>query len=236
MDTIISKQAWQTIAEQLQAPFAPTEVDFRVQGAPTETGRARIVAYIDARAVQDRLDAVVGMEGWSFTWTPVAVVNGVVKVAKGSLSLLGLPPKEDVGDSGDIEPNKSAVSDALKRCAVMWGIGRYLYERRAVWVQLEKDGKGWRIPEKVLAQERARLAVPAAKAPTARPAAAQPSAPPAAAVETDSRANERQMISIRKLCAGLGREPPTPESLTFEGASQLIRDLSRDYNARHRSA
>ena len=47
------------------------------------------------------------------------------------------------GDS-DIEAEKGALSDALKRAAVVWGVGRYLYSLEAIWVELdvvEKDGK-----------------------------------------------------------------------------------------------
>ncbi len=49
-------------------------------------------------------------------------------------------------------------------------------------------------------------------------------------------ANEQQLMSIRKLCSALGREEPAPESLTFAGASALIRQLSREYNAARRAS
>ncbi len=49
-------------------------------------------------------------------------------------------------------------------------------------------------------------------------------------------ANEQQVMSIRKLCAALGREEPDPKVLTFSGASALIRQLSRDYNAARRAS
>lgn len=49
-------------------------------------------------------------------------------------------------------------------------------------------------------------------------------------------ANDQQMMSIRKLCAALGREEPDPKVLTFTGASALIRQLSRDYNAARRAS
>lgn len=49
-------------------------------------------------------------------------------------------------------------------------------------------------------------------------------------------ANEQQLASIRKLCAALGREEPDPKVLTFSGASALLRDLSRAYNAQRRAS
>lgn len=52
----------------------------------------------------------------------------------------------------------------------------------------------------------------------------------------ETPANEQQLASIRKLCAALGREEPTPGVLTFTGAAALLRTLSRDYNAARRRA
>lgn len=49
-------------------------------------------------------------------------------------------------------------------------------------------------------------------------------------------ANEQQLISIRKLCAALGREEPAPNVLTFTGAGALIRQLSREYNNARRAS
>jgi hypothetical protein len=49
-------------------------------------------------------------------------------------------------------------------------------------------------------------------------------------------ANEQQLLSIRKLCSALGREEPAPDTLTFAGASALIRQLSREYNAARRAS
>ena len=40
----------------------------------------------------------------------------------------------------DIEPVKGGLSNAFKRAASMWGIGRYLYDLKNLWVPL-KDGK-----------------------------------------------------------------------------------------------
>ena len=136
----MDKDQWEAISRALRAPFEADQVEWRVQGKPNGDGRAQILAYIDARAVQDRLDSTVGAENWTFKWEPVAVVNGAVVVAKGILSIHGVPT-EDVGDSGSIEPSKSAVSDALKRAAVQWGVGRYLYGLPVVWATLDEKGK-----------------------------------------------------------------------------------------------
>jgi hypothetical protein len=48
--------------------------------------------------------------------------------------------KADGAGDTDVEPEKGALSDAFKRAAVRWGIGRYLYGIGPVWVSLEPEG------------------------------------------------------------------------------------------------
>jgi hypothetical protein len=145
---------WTTIAQQLATPFDPADVDWRPSGKAGAGQRTSLAAYVDARVIQNRLDDVVGVGGWSFDWTPVAVEGGDVKVAKGSLTILGVT-KSDVGTASNWEPSKGAVSDALKRAAVMFSCGRYLYSLPAVTVTLDAQGH---VPEETLAQIRKRLA------------------------------------------------------------------------------
>jgi hypothetical protein len=45
------------------------------------------------------------------------------------------------GDS-DVEEEKGAISDAFKRAAVKWGIGRYLYDMPTPWVPCEVGRNG----------------------------------------------------------------------------------------------
>ena len=102
---------------------------------PTE---ALALAYIDARAVQERLDQVCGPEGWQDEYSPIQ---------GGFLCRLSIRygedwiAKEDGADVSAIEPTKGGVSDSFKRAAVKWGIGRYLYDLPSVWVPCEKKGK-----------------------------------------------------------------------------------------------
>lgn len=43
----------------------------------------------------------------------------------------------DGAENTDIEPVKGGLSDAYKRAAVKWGIGRYLYDMEAAWVDVD---------------------------------------------------------------------------------------------------
>ena len=73
-------------------------------------------------------------------------------------------------------------------------------------------------------------------------AAAAPSEAPKMPVSEQGGADgerpvsEQQLLSIRKLCAALGREEPVADALTFAGASALIRQLSREYNNARRAS
>lgn len=127
----------------LAAPFAPEDVSFRLQGNPRDgKTSAVVVAYLDARNVQQRLDDVCDPDGWSFDWQPIVTNNSAVLVAKGTLTIAGVS-KSDVGDAGQTEPSKASVSDSLKRAAVLFGIGRYLYDLPTMYAECEKHGAGW---------------------------------------------------------------------------------------------
>jgi hypothetical protein len=150
-------QDWNEISRQLREPFDPSDVDFRVQGKANEqTSRAQVVAYIDARAVQDRLDAVVGAGNWAFDWQPLVIEKSDIMVAKGTLTIHGVS-KSDVGSASTFEQSLGAVSHCFKRAAVHWGIGRYLYNLPMNWVSVERGG---RIPDSVLRELRSRLPRP----------------------------------------------------------------------------
>src|SRR6266550_2442895 len=118
----------------LAAPFPDDEVEFLPRA--TTNGRALALAHIDARSVMRRLDAVVGPGAWSFDFE---VLSPECKKIKGRLTVLGVT-KCDAGEAGsEDEPLKAAVSDALKRCAVHFGVGRYLYYLPQLWVDYDQN-------------------------------------------------------------------------------------------------
>lgn len=118
--------------KKLKEPFPEESVAWRVMRAGLKGNRpwARVVPYIDARAVQDRLDAVCGPEGWQTRNVPTQ--NGVI--CELSISIDGeWVTKSDGSEWTDIEGFKGGISKALVRAAVQWGVGRYLYEAEACW-------------------------------------------------------------------------------------------------------
>jgi hypothetical protein len=128
-----SRRLADEIAEKLAAPFQPGEVEYK-PGA-VSGNRALALAYVDARVVQNRLDAVVGIGGWKseFQVLPGGTVQCTLSVKVGTAWIT----KQDVGgpseqkDPGD--RMKAAFSDAIKRAAVSFGVGRYLYSVVPQW-------------------------------------------------------------------------------------------------------
>lgn len=60
----------------------------------------------------------------------------------------GWVTKWDGAEDTDVEPVKGGLSDSMKRAAVHWGVGRVLYNMDAIWVDIEKRGRSFSIPDK----------------------------------------------------------------------------------------
>jgi hypothetical protein len=121
------------IKENLTKTFDESEIKFK----PTaiKDGNALALAYVDARTILDRLDEAVGIENWNDDYEVVSPNKVICK-----LTIFGIT-KSDAGESHDTdkEPLKSAVSDALKRAAVKFGIARYLYRLPKTWCKYDNS-------------------------------------------------------------------------------------------------
>ena len=119
--------------EVLRRPITAQEIEWRVQS--TRNGKTTIVPYIQSRAVMDRFDEAFGAENWKDSYTPWKT--------KGVLCTLYVKfgdtwvSKEDGADDTAIEATKGGISDALKRCAVKWGLARDLYKYPLVQIEGE---------------------------------------------------------------------------------------------------
>lgn len=132
-----------TIREQLAMPFAPEDLEWRVQVTTKDKTRGLAVPYVTNRAIQERLDDVVGPDCWYNEYRPWHA-NGEKKAQICGITILfdDKPiTKWDGAEDSDIEPIKGGLSDAMKRCAVQWGIGRVLYKMDTVWVDVEPQGR-----------------------------------------------------------------------------------------------
>jgi hypothetical protein len=121
----------------LAAPFEVNEVKFKPQSV--KGNRALALAYIDCRVIQDRLDDVLGIENWMDEYE---VLNDGSVICRLKLKFGDQwVTKTDVGSPSE-QPDpgdrlKAAFSDAMKRAAVKFGIGRYLYRLSATWADYD---------------------------------------------------------------------------------------------------
>ena len=125
----------------LAEPFAASDVDWRIQQTTQDKKRGLAVPYLTSRAIQARLDEVVGVYNWKAEYKPWHGVKDVASQLCG-ISIYCEERKEwiqkwDGAENTDIEPVKGGISDAFKRAAVLWGIGRYLYSLDATWVDVD---------------------------------------------------------------------------------------------------
>ncbi len=127
--------------EALAAPFDPREVKFKP--AVVNGNRALALAYVDARVIQDRLDDVLGVAGWQdeYECMPDGSVVCRLRLRLGDewITKMDVGGPSEQPDEGD--RRKAAFSDALKRAAVKFGVGRYLYRLPSQWVDYDPRKK-----------------------------------------------------------------------------------------------
>lgn len=142
--------------EGLAKPFAPEDLEWRIQVTSRDKTSGLAVPYVTNRAIQDRLDDVVGPENWHNEYQPwhgsgkhEGQICGISIYFEGR----GFITKWDGAEDTDIEPVKGGLSDSMKRAAVQWGIGRVLYKMNPIWVVIEQKGNSYVIKD----AERVRL-------------------------------------------------------------------------------
>ncbi len=131
----------ENIFEKLKAKFDEKDLEFRVGATNSDKTMGLALAYVQARAIQNRLDEVVGFENWKVAYR---------EIKDGFLCTLSIRinnewiSKEDGANITDFESVKGGISNAFKRVASSgFGIGRYLYNARNSWYPIKKQGNGY---------------------------------------------------------------------------------------------
>jgi hypothetical protein len=163
--TMSNTEDRKAIFAALRAPFPVDQVRWRIQRKTKDGKKALVLAYIDARDVQDRLDTVMGPDHWEVSYAEQAsgIMLATIRLRFHSVDKEDdnkeyfydeWVSKSDGAGETQVEAEKGKVSGALKRAAVAWGIGRYLYSLGTNWVTLKNDYgdfdppkmPGWAIP------------------------------------------------------------------------------------------
>lgn len=131
------------IMEKLQQPFPASDIEWRVQRAMSTSrgNKAVVLAYVTNRAIMSRLDEVFGVGGWRNEykeWRGNGVLCGISVKLDGEWIT-----KWDGAEETNIEAVKGGFSGSMKRAAVQWGIGRYLYDLDETWVDVKDRGQNY---------------------------------------------------------------------------------------------
>lgn len=134
-----------TVWDLLKDPWQPNRIHWRVGSRNKEKTKGAMLAYIDARDVMVRLDTVLGPENWQDEYIETPTGRLICRL---SIRINGewITKSDGAGDT-QVEGQKGAISDAFKRAAVKFGVGRYLYMLDAQWIDLDQRGnapRGWK--------------------------------------------------------------------------------------------
>jgi len=113
---------------------------WKIQSFNKDNTKASCVAYLDARDVMDLLDDVVGAANWKdeyyqvkdtmFCTLSIKINNEWVSKSDGGAET----SNEFISSEAK---TKGEPSDAFKRAAVKWGVGRFLYNLDIKWVNCQ---------------------------------------------------------------------------------------------------
>ena len=156
------------ILVELDVPFPPDQVRWRVMNTSNDKKRGQIVPYADPRAYTDRLNALFSPQGWTRDYQ-VETMNNITRVSKGeaiitgkvlvtcTVTITGLGSHSGTGEEWADDPNGMTAADAqaFKRACAVFGLGRYFYDFVAPWVDLDQNRQPrkkpplppWAIPE-----------------------------------------------------------------------------------------
>ncbi len=119
------------ILKQLAAEFPEDRVHLKPGVMNKDHTSAMMLSYLQHTDVAQRLDDTVS--SWEFRQVE-SVGDGKSVTIVGELTINGVT-RTNAGIGGDY---KEAYSDCIKRCAMLFGIGRYLYDQEKAWVPYDE--------------------------------------------------------------------------------------------------
>lgn len=129
------------LLKKLREPFRKEELEFRVGATNNDKSMGLALAYVQARAIQNRLDELFGVDGWIVSYKEISagfICSLSIKINDRWVT------KEDGAGMTEYESVKGGISNAFKRVASSgFGIGRYLYNARKNWYPIRQQGKGY---------------------------------------------------------------------------------------------
>lgn len=129
------------LLKKLREPFRKEELEFRVGATNNDKSMGLALAYVQARAIQNRLDELFGVDGWTVSYKEISagfICSLSIKINDRWVT------KEDGAGMTEYESVKGGISNAFKRVASSgFGIGRYLYNAKKNWYPIKQQGRGY---------------------------------------------------------------------------------------------
>ena len=123
-----------SITNELKQPFDPRVISWRVGATMGDKSKGIALAYINARDIMKRFDDVCGD-----LWQVEYPFDGCCRIGV-KIDNEWIWRSNGAGET-QVEGEKGKFSDAFKRAAVLWGVGRYLYYLDNVWVPIKAKGR-----------------------------------------------------------------------------------------------
>jgi len=147
------------VLPELEVPFSPDQVRWRVTNTTNDKKRGQIVPYADSRGYTDRLNALFTPQGWTREYK-VETMTNITRVKKGesivsgkvlvtcTVTILGIGSHSGTEEEWADDDNgmTSADAQAFKRACSCFGLGRYFYDIPAIWVDLDQNRQPLRTP------------------------------------------------------------------------------------------
>jgi hypothetical protein len=152
-----SPQEIKELVAELEIPFEPSVIEWRVTNTAQGQSRGQVIPYADQRAYTDRLNGMFSPAGWTRRYAVYTSANFerskdqkiVAKVlVTCELTIFGLGSHSATGEEWADNDNAgtAAEAQAFKRACSCFGLGRYLYHFTGAWVDLDERKRPKNIP------------------------------------------------------------------------------------------
>jgi len=154
----LSLEKVRELVSELEVPFPPASIEWRVMNVTEDGTRGQIMPYADQRAYTDRLNELFTPAGWTRKYNVHTSANFersedkkvVAKVfVTCDLTVHGIGSHSATGEEWADNDNAgtSAEAQAFKRACSCFGLGRYLYYFDGIWVDLDERRRPREIPQ-----------------------------------------------------------------------------------------
>ncbi len=129
------------LLQHLNLPFDPALIRWK---AFQTDRRSRILyglclPYADPRAYKDRLNELFGTDGWKNDYQITTLPSKIVVNCRLEIERLGSHSATGEEWTRNENARTSAEAQAFKRACSCFGLGRYLYDVRGVWLELDEQ-------------------------------------------------------------------------------------------------